>query len=305
MQASLDTGRTIAALSSPDTSPQPAVQYETPKHGTRQRNLSDITPHDANMPANAAALPATPYLCAIDTDRPQPLPLKHIDTATAVQQPDAASTLDNARAGDSAVGQLQAALGQLAADAPRAVPALALPEVGIEVHHLRQSYGSLLQRMTTLEANLHGRDQQQQQQKLPQGSISHQLESQHAQHGPLDAHEYIQASDNHEQLKAAAQHPFIQTPLASQQQESWHSMHSVRPGAEQAGRNPFAIKHLWGAVVRQQQEPTAPAFEGKLAASVEGRNPGAAIPSRTEHLTGTEGRQQQARAGPKVGSTWV
>lgn len=305
LQASLDTGRAIAALSSPDTSPQLTVQFETPKRDIRQRNLSDTTPHGANMPADATAgLAATPYLGAIDTDRPQPSSLKSDDTATAVKQPDAATALIGTRAGDSTVGQLQAALGQLATNAPMAVSAPALPAVGCEVHSLRQSYGSLLPPMTILEANLHGMDQQQQQQ-LPEDSISHQFEPQHAQHdhaaGPLDAHDFTPTTDNPEQLEAAAQHPFQMLPV-SQRQESWHSMHSVRPGAAQAGRNPSAIKHLWGAVPRQQQESTwqaALTLEGKRAAALERGNPGAAIPPRTEHLSGTEGGHRLV--SPQVG----
>lgn len=289
------------------------MHYETPKHDIRQLNLSDTVPNQgANMPADAAALPASPHLSAINTDWPQPASLKSDHTATAVKPPDAATDLNSARAGEGGVGQLQAALGQLAADAPRAVPAPALPEVSRVVHSLRQSYGSLLQRMTTLEANLHGMDLQQQQEQ-PEGSILHQFEPQHAQRshaaGPFDAPGCTPAIDNHEQLEAAPQHlPFSQTPPASQQQESWHSMRSVRPGAEQAGKSASAVKHLWGAVVGQQQEPTwhaAPAFDGKLAASLTGGSPGAAIPPRTGHLSGTEGRQQQVKVGQKVGSEWI
>lgn len=221
----------LAALSSPGKPQQPAVQYETPPD-TRQHRLSSLIPHGANQHANAVALPASTFQGGGKSNQSQPLPLNGIHAATASEQPIAVNGLNSARADDNAVGQLQAALGQLATNA---FPGMALPEVCSEVQYLRQSYVLLLQRMTTLEASLHGMERQQQ--LLPDSTALNQLESQHAQHDraatPVDAHDIV-ACENQGELKAAVEHLPAHTPNASQQQHSMHSVHSMRPPAKKA-----------------------------------------------------------------------
>ena len=247
LQASLDAGRAIAAFAPSDRHPQPAVKHETPQSATRQLNLSDIIPNGVGVHANAVALPVTPVQSIVGTNQLQPAPLNSLYTPTAARQPDINGGIDSARSGDNAVGQLQAALGQIATSAPRA-SGTALPEVCAEVHDLRQSFGSLLQRMTTLQANLHGMEQ------LPESRTLTQLEPKHAQHGhaagPMDTHQAVQTTYTPKELKAATGHLVNQVPMSQEQ----HSMHSVRQAAEQTGKKPPAVKHLWGAVVRQQPE---------------------------------------------------
>ena len=226
LQASLDAGRAIAALSPPDKPQQPAVQYETPKPEARQHSLSSLVLNGANMHANA--LPVSPLQGTVGTSRAQPALLNSIRAAKAAKQPDAGKDL-SARADDNAVGQLQAALGQVATDNPRAVPGMALPEACSEVQYLRQSYGSQLQRMTRLKADLRGMEQQL---PPPDSSVLNQSESQHAQRGragsPTDAHDFV-ATENQGELKAAAEHLSIQTP--GQHQHGMPCVHSMQPPA--------------------------------------------------------------------------
>ena len=225
----------LAALSSPGKPQQPAVQYETPPD-TRQHRLSSLIPHGANQHANAVALPASTFQGGGKSNQSQPLPLNGIHAATASEQPIAVNGLNSARADDNAVGQLQAALGQLATNA---FPGMALPEVCSEVQYLQQSYGSLLQRMTTLEASLHGMEQQQP--SPPNSSMLNQFESQHAQHGraasPFDACELV-TTENQGELKTAAERLHFQVPNATLEQHNRHNVHSMRPEAviDEAGK---------------------------------------------------------------------
>ena len=194
--------------------------------------MSSQGPNDPNIAANPLALPASLLQGVVDTNQSAPPPLNSIYAAKAFKQTDAANGLNSTRADDSAVGQLQAALEQVATNAPRAFPGMALPEVCSEVQCLQQSYGSLLQRMTTLEANLHGVKQQQ---GLPSDSrVLNPFESQHAQRvcaaSPIGAPNFVATKDQKE-LKATAEHLPTQTPNASQQQ---HSVHSMRPPAMRA-----------------------------------------------------------------------
>ena len=218
LQASLDAGRAIAALSPPDKPQQSPVKYDTPKPNTRQHSLSSLIP---NMHANPVAVPASTLQGAGDINQSQPPPQNSIHATTASEQPAAANDLNSVMADDNAIGQLQAALGQSATNAPRAFPGTALPEVCSEVQYLRQSYGSLLQRMTTLEANLHGMEQQQ---PSPlDNSFLNQIESQHAQHdhaaSPINALDFV-ATENQGELKTAAERLPTQMPNASLQQHS-------------------------------------------------------------------------------------
>ena len=184
------------------------------------------------MHANTVGLAVSPLLGVEGTSQAQPALLNSIHAAKAAKQPDAVDGLNNAGADDNAVGQLQAALGQIATNAPRVLPGTALPEACSEVQYLRQSYGSLLQRMTTLEANLHGMEQQLP--PPPDSSNLNQSESQHAQRGraatPTDAHDFV-ATANQRDLKAAAEHLPTQMPDVSQQQHGMHSVHSMHPPA--------------------------------------------------------------------------
>ena len=187
------------------------------------------------MHLNTVALPASPLQGFSNNNQSQPPVLNSTDAATVSRQPEAANGFNSECADGNVMGQLQAAFGQLATDAPRAFPGTALPEVCSEVQYLRQSYVLLLQRMTTLEASLHGMERQQQ--LLPDSTALNQLESQHAQHDraatPVDAHDIV-ACENQGELKAAVEHLPAHTPNASQQQHSMHSVHSMRPPAKKA-----------------------------------------------------------------------
>ena len=218
-------------MSPPDDSQQTAMRHETPKPDPRQHNLSTLVPSDARMCSNTRALPASPLQGVGDSSQSQPPVVNSTDAATVVRQPDAVNGLNSARADGNVMGQLQAAFGQLATNAPKAFSGTALPEVCSEVQYLRQSYVLLLQRMTTLEASLHGMERQQQ---LPPDSTAlNQPGSQHAQRDraatPVDAHDIVACKDQGE-LKAAVEH----LPNASQQQHSMHSVHSMRPPAKKA-----------------------------------------------------------------------
>lgn len=153
-----------------------------------------------------------------------------------------------------AVEQLQTALRQ-AQSAPRA-SGNALTEISSEVHDLRQSMGLMMQRMTTLQANLQSVEQQQ-----PESRNSNQTGAQHAQHAQR-SHDHAQgrvdatgkgildqaAGIALEQLAAQTVHKQAER----QQQHSMHSAQSVQQEAELL-RN-MAVKYLRGAVARQQQQ---------------------------------------------------
>lgn len=314
LQASLEAGRAIAALSegTSDRHPAPAVKYETP---TRQLIPSAVTPDGVDAPAHAEAFPEEPFQCAAGTSQSQPASTNSVHTPKAGRQLDPVLGINKAGLADETVGQLQATLGQPVME-PRASGTSA-PGMFIDVQGLRQGLGSVLQQMTHLAANLHGLEQQlqQQQQHLPESRNLNPAEPHQAQHGnaagAVNASESVQTTGDQDKLVAAEQ-LVTHVPTSLQQ----HSMHSMRQEAEQACKKPPTVQPLSGAVVRQHHESTLQA-DGQHAGMImqavmcDGAANAVSTPFGIEHVPGNkpigldeeENRQERRPIAPQVPCT--
>ncbi|KAL3145359.1 hypothetical protein ABBQ38_001613 [Trebouxia sp. C0009 RCD-2024] len=289
VQASLEAGRAIAALSPSDGHPQPAVMYETP---TRQLVSHAVTPHGADTVAQATALP--PESVPAGTSQPQPASRNINHMPKAARQLGRVFGVNKAGLSGDTVGQLQGALGQPAMG-PRA-SVTAPPGVLNDVQDLRQGLASLLQQMTQLAANLYQVEQQQpQQQQQEQPSFEkrslNQLEPQQVQHGITAAHELVQTTHQQKTLLAAAEQLATQVPTSHAQQ----SMHSMQQEAVQTCEKPPSDELLSAVVIRQQQEsslqavPSADAQHAGAtiqAVACDTATNEAVVPSGTEYVLG-------------------
>ena len=210
LQANLDTGRKISALIAPDSQPQPAVKPEPPLAlMSRQLTHSGLVNNGVATAAAAARQLASLAPGQLD------------NTVTAP----VGSVL--------AAGQLQAALRQTQ-DAPSAA-ANPLEGVSAEVHGLSEDIRAMLQRMTALQATLHGMQQHEQ---LPESRVPNQPGPQQHAHQTVQqpAKSFLQASN-----KRLA----VQTPPGQQ----LHSVDSMRRDAKSAAKKP--VQYLRGATLPQ------------------------------------------------------
>ena len=302
LQASPDAGTALAALSIPDQQSKPALKHEARSCATASQLLPPGKPNPGF--GNGPSVTISDFTALLKSDQNaqansnlQPLLLNKFDMPHIAKQAvgSVKTSLGTSSAGDTAE-QLQAALRQ-AQNAPQP-SGNALTDVSTQVHDLGQSFRSMLQRMTALEATVDSMRQQQQQQQQPESRRPNQAVAQHVQQGRLESQQaqqgqgrpqhaqHSQGRSQHVQhathvqaaglanvnkvvempqvrpIQTAAEHPHIQT-LAGQRQ---HSMHSMQLEPSQAVKTP--VKFLRGAIRRLDQEATqqaAPAVNGDRA----------------------------------------
>ena len=294
LQASLDAGTALAALSAPDPQSELALKHDAMSCTTAKQLVpADVTDTGLGSVEPAAQMELLACLDLRQSDlansHPQPLlPKRSGMPEGATKAEDSVKTsLGISSAGDASE-QLQAALKQ-AQNAPQP-PGNALTDVSTQVHDLGQSFRSMLQRMNTLEATLDGMRQQQQQpeNRLAKQIVAQQAQrghigSQHAQHGqgePPHAQQgltgpqhaqYSQDRSQHAQQGHTTvpvdEHHIVEAHQGHHMQaaaehpqirtpagQRQHSMHGLQLEPVQAVKQP--VRFLRGAIRQLHHKPT-------------------------------------------------